>query len=154
MGDNQVVDVKVQQTVVHDVQSAPAAVNYRIQHLPDHVNLQQVHFVAATAMSFPGQIDEGPAGEGQPVAVPVPVQVPLIQVVDAQPIQVHYMQDADHAAEDGENDGDGEQASSAEHVVLVDPAHRGQGNQLTLSFQGEVYVFDSVAPEKVHSLFF
>lgn len=120
MGDNQAVDVKVQQTVVHGVQPAAAAVNYRIQHLPDHVNLQQVHFVAATAMSFPGQIDEVPAGEGQPVAVPVPVQVPLIQVVDAQPIQVHYMQDADHAAEDGENDGavagdggDGEQASLA-----------------------------------------
>ena len=26
------------------------------------------------------------------------------------------------------------------------------GDQLTLSFQGQVYVFDSVPPEKVHQL--
>ena len=30
-------------------------------------------------------------------------------------------------------------------LVIVQPG----GNQLTLSFQGEVYVFDSVSPEKV-----
>lgn len=29
----------------------------------------------------------------------------------------------------------------------------GHGNQLTLSFQGEVYVFDSVSPEKVQTSF-
>ncbi|KAJ6799742.1 GATA transcription factor 20-like isoform X1 [Iris pallida] len=39
--------------------------------------------------------------------------------------------------------------------ALVIPSHVGSGsggNQLTLSFQGEVYVFDSVSPEKVQAV--
>ncbi|PKA52882.1 GATA transcription factor 24 [Apostasia shenzhenica] len=81
-----------------------------------------------------------------------------------------------HAGEHDENDGGG----SAVHAGMVegeegvmegeemegdgpsDPGHmvdpqgmiapHGGSNQLTLSFQGEVYVFDSVSPEKVRAV--
>lgn len=79
---------------------------------------------------------------------------------------LHYARDHD------ENDGgDGMQRMSVERDGMMeadgpsdpsDPGHAGdpQGlivphggnNQLTLSFQGEVYVFDSVSPEKVQAV--
>lgn len=34
-------------------------------------------------------------------------------------------------------------------TAMIEPGSDG-GDQLTLSFQGQVYVFDSVSPEKVH----
>ncbi|XP_068637390.1 GATA transcription factor 28-like isoform X1 [Aristolochia californica] len=155
MGDGQTVDVKVQ--TLHGIRQNPT-VNYRIQQLPEHVNVQHVHLLAAAAMSLPGQIDEMHGGESQHMAVPVqvPVQVPLIHVVDAQPIQVHYMQDTDHVMEEDQDDGGGQEAidgdPSASDPASLSDQTRNQGNQLTLSFQGEVYVFDSVAPEKVQAV--
>jgi len=39
------------------------------------------------------------------------------------------------------------------HTLIIDQGN-DIGDQLTLSFQGQVYVFDSVSPEKVHQLIF
>ncbi|XP_015894174.1 GATA transcription factor 28 isoform X1 [Ziziphus jujuba] len=101
---------------------------------------------------------------------------------DAQQHQVHlqYVQEHDHhglhhlsngtGVTDGNDDGrcgDGGAAGGAEIVeadVPSDPRnlsdnrnalvdHGGDsGDQLTLSFQGQVYVFDSVSPEKVQAV--
>ncbi|KAG6466445.1 hypothetical protein ZIOFF_075756 [Zingiber officinale] len=56
------------------------------------------------------------------------------------------------AVENGEMEADGLSGPShlgdTQPLVIVQPG----GNQLTLSFQGEVYVFDSVSPEKVQAV--
>lgn len=56
--------------------------------------------------------------------------------------------------EDHEREHDGELPSDSAHFGDPHAAIAPQvgGNQLTLSFQGEVYVFDSVSPEKVKTL--
>ncbi|KAL5974121.1 hypothetical protein ACLOJK_030784 [Asimina triloba] len=111
-------------------------------HSQDHV-----HMLAAAAMSLPGQMEDV-----QPGAPVDPQQPQLIQVVAAQPIQVHYVQEpvavvqedpAVSAAGSGRLDVDLPQNNRVGVVTRSQTA-----NQLTLSFQGEVYVFDSVAPEK------
>lgn len=68
---------------------------------------------------------------------------------------IHY---DSHTLEDGSGDGEGQ----IQDVSLEDVYASGDGNhadmsiqrfddssQLTLSFRGQVYVFDSVTPEKV-----
>ncbi|XP_072973316.1 GATA transcription factor 20-like [Typha angustifolia] len=55
-------------------------------------------------------------------------------------------EDHDVAVEGDGMDGDG---PSDPHGIVAAPIG---GNQLTLSFQGEVYVFDSVSPEKVQAV--
>lgn len=69
----------------------------------------------------------------------------------------HHMSTTDGMDDDGNGDGGGEAQEGMEgeagHLsdnrALVE---RGAdvGDQLTLSFQGQVYVFDSVSPEKVN----
>lgn len=83
----------------------------------------------------------------------------------------HYIQEHDHhvlhhlsngnGMEHDDNDGGSEDMEGEihpDHGNLTDNhnamvAHVGSdsNNQLTLSFQGQVYVFDSVSPEKVIS---
>lgn len=135
------VDVKVQAVQAVQVQGHPQI------HLvsADHVHM----LAAAAAMSLPGQIDGGQGGVGG--ADPTPVQV-----VDAQPVHVHYMQAQEEGMEEEQEDGGSEDMGGdgpgEQHQVLA--LTRGQtANQLTLSFQGEVYVFDSVPPEKVPFFF-
>lgn len=139
MGDNSSnnVDVKVQAV---QIQGHPQI------HVvsADHVHM----LAAAAAMTMPGQMDDGQGsggvGTGDPAAV---------QVVDAQPIHVHYMHggiDEEEQQDDVGMESDAAAAVAEQHAgVLV----RSQvPNQLTLSFQGEVYVFDSVPPEKVQAV--
>ena len=86
-----------------------------------------------------------------------------------QPLHVHYMHDQNHGMHHLSNDNGLEDdhdrivAGTAEGIDGELHNHPGNGsdnhggmmgaitdnNQLTLSFQGQVYVFDSVSPEKV-----
>ncbi|RRT53640.1 hypothetical protein B296_00049725 [Ensete ventricosum] len=115
-----------------------------IHHLADE------HHVLPSVI-LPAQIDDpsavGRSGE-------------LIAAADAQTLQQYH--EADHSSgshgieEDGVGAVDNEGMETEEPA---DPSHLGDahgliapqvgGNQLTLSFQGEVFVFDSVSPEKV-----
>lgn len=87
------------------------------------------------------------------------------------PIHVqHYMQEHDHGMhhmsnggsmdEDHDEGGSGEgmegdvqadpgNLADSRGALTVQPGGSDNQNQLTLSFQGQVYVFDSVSPEKV-----
>lgn len=84
-----------------------------------------------------------------------------IHMAGSQPIHGHYVQEEDprlhhvnngNLMDDDHDDCVGTEAiegnlPSDNHTALV---ARGENeNQLTLSFQGQVYVFDSVSPEKV-----
>lgn len=81
---------------------------------------------------------------------------------------LHHLSNGSGVADGNDNDGSsGEGAAAGAEVVEVDVPpdpgnlsnnrnamvdHGGDsGDQLTLSFQGQVYVFDSVSPEKVVS---
>lgn len=137
MGENSGnnVDVKIQAVQAVQVQGHPQI------HV---VSADHVHMLAAAAMSLPGQVDDGQGGgvaEAQP-----------IQVVDAQPIHVHYMQASGDGMDEDADDGGGSEGMEGDVAPeqQVGVVTRSQvANQLTLSFQGEVYVFDSVPPEKV-----
>ncbi|XP_008811434.1 GATA transcription factor 20-like [Phoenix dactylifera] len=107
---------------------------------------------AHPAMPLPGRIDDAPGGGGEGH---------LIVAADAQAIQ-QYAEDGgggdamedDH---DGAAEGEGMEGDvPSDHANLRDPlgmvAPQVGANQLTLSFQGEVYVFDSVSPEKVQAV--
>ncbi|XP_058068125.1 GATA transcription factor 17-like isoform X2 [Magnolia sinica] len=136
-------DVKVQ--AVHGHQQHHSG-PYQTQ---DHVHM----LAAAAAMSLPGQMDDhqhgGHVDQQQPQ---------LIQVVAAQPIQVHYVQEPVAVVQEDPAAGGGGGGSGRLDVDLqqnnrIGVVTRSQtANQLTLSFQGEVYVFDSVAPEKVQAV--
>lgn len=118
----------------------------------DHVHM----LAAAAAMSMPGLIDgvQGSGAAGDPQ---------LVQVVAAAPMQAHYIQQGVGIEEEQGGVGDGGGGAgdggasggmvvevAAEQEQQVGVATRSQtANQLTLSFQGEVYVFESVSPEKV-----
>lgn len=63
----------------------------------------------------------------------------------------HEMEDGRYAAGDNEEiemEGPSEPSNLGDPNRTVVPG-AGAGNQLTLSFQGDVYVFDNVSPEKV-----
>ncbi|XP_020572684.1 GATA transcription factor 20-like [Phalaenopsis equestris] len=108
------------------------------------------HQVLAS-MPMPGQIDGGDVGMGS----------------DGQGI-LRYAREHEENDEGGVGHGMGEdhdgmmESEEMEGDGPSDPGHPGdpQGmivphggsNQLTLSFQGEVYVFDSVSPEKVQAV--
>ncbi|KAK2965489.1 hypothetical protein RJ640_008283 [Escallonia rubra] len=84
--------------------------------------------------------------------------------VAEQPVyshNVHYMQnhnpsngnlmDHDEHHDNGGSEGGMEgDVLSDNHSALA--SHHESDNQLTLSFQGQVYVFDSVSPEKVQAV--
>lgn len=97
-----------------------------------------------------------------------------IHMSDAQhPMHVPYGQEHEHHGLDHMSDGNGmdedhnncgdtsggghetvEEVSNPgnltdSHTALIEHSSDG-GDQLTLSFQGQVYVFDSVSPEKVN----
>lgn len=136
MGENSGSNVDVK------FQAIPIQAHPQIQVVSaDHVHM----LAAAAAMSLPGQMDDGQDG--------APAGHAPVQVMDAQPIHVHYMQAHEAGIEeehDDESEGiDGEVAPEQNAGAVV----RSQApNQLTLSFQGEVYVFDSVPPEKVQAV--
>ncbi|ERN07459.1 hypothetical protein AMTRI_Chr12g241890 [Amborella trichopoda] len=104
-------------------------------------------------MHLPGQIDD---------------VNPEAQIHGGDPMHVHYMQEHGHPLQNNDSglEDDGEEGGGSEGMEgdgssdagnLGDPHTaiplRSQGtNQLQLSFQGEVYVFDSVAPEKVQAV--
>ncbi|KAF8400225.1 hypothetical protein HHK36_013522 [Tetracentron sinense] len=118
---------------------------YRNQNSSNPVNQMQA------VMHLPGQMDD-------------------VNVAEVQPIQVQYMQehDHDHASHHNNNgsgmDDDQDDGSEGmEGDVPSDPGNLSDpnctmqaqghvGNQLTLSFQGQVYVFDSVSAEKVQAV--
>lgn len=139
--NNNNVDVKIQ--AIQAVQAVQVQGHPQIHVVSaDHVHM----LAAAAAMSMPGQIDDGQVGVGSVEPTP-------IQVVDAQPIHVHYMQASDAGMEEDGDDGGGSEGMEGDmppDQQQVGVVTRSQvANQLTLSFQGEVYVFDSVPPEKV-----
>ena len=100
---------------------------------------------AAASMQIPVQIDEVHGGDGGGAYV----------ISDQQSYDhgVHQKYGGDGMDDQNgvERDAmEGEMPSDAGNLAMIaDPAI---GNQLTLSFQGEVYVFDSVSPEKVTAL--
>ncbi|XP_057454038.1 GATA transcription factor 28 [Lotus japonicus] len=80
--------------------------------------------------------------------------------------ELHHMSNG-NGIDDDQNNGDNTNCGGGEsvegevpsnhgnihdnHTVMVDQASDG-GDQLTLSFQGQVYVFDSVSPDKVQAV--
>lgn len=119
-----------------------------------------IHKPAAThqvlpVVAMPAQIEDGRGGGGESQ---------LIATADTQALQQyeeaehhgggvgdgHGMEEDQDVAVDGEGmeaDGQADPGNLGDPQVVV--ATQVGGNQLTLSFQGEVYVFDSVSPEKV-----
>ncbi|KAJ4958477.1 hypothetical protein NE237_025588 [Protea cynaroides] len=94
---------------------------------------------------------------------------PPLHVAEPPPMHMHYMQEHEHAQhhtngnaiDDDQEDNGGSDGMEgdvpSDHRNLSDPhssmpSHGHGGNQLTLSFQGEVYVFDSVSAEKVQAV--
>ncbi|TKY64671.1 GATA transcription factor 28 [Spatholobus suberectus] len=101
-----------------------------------------------------------------------------IHISDGQhPIHVPYVQEHEHhglhhmsngnGIDDDQNDGADTNCGGSESVEGELPSNHGNlpdnhtaimdhggdgGDQLTLSFQGQVYVFDSVSPEKVQAV--
>jgi len=92
---------------------------------------------------------------------------PEMHITDAeQQMHVHYMHDQNHGMhhlsngngmEDDHDDGGAVGGDGMRGELHSDPgavsdspmmAAGADNNQLTLSFQGQVYVFDSVSPEK------
>ncbi|KAG6483582.1 hypothetical protein ZIOFF_060230 [Zingiber officinale] len=84
----------------------------------------------------------------------------MIAAADAQALQQHKEADCSNDIQGIEEEGVGAvENGEMEANGLSGPSHLGDtqplvtvqpgGNQLTLSFQGEVYVFDSISPEKV-----
>ncbi|WOL18302.1 GATA transcription factor 20 [Canna indica] len=105
-------------------------------------------------MVLPAQIDDSRAGgcSGE-----------LIAAADAQTLQQYHEADHSSGSHGMEEDGVGAiENEGMETEGPSDPSHLGDahtliasqvgGNQLTLSFQGEVFVFDSVSPEKVQAV--
>ncbi|KAJ0458559.1 putative transcription factor TIFY family [Helianthus annuus] len=82
--------------------------------------------------------------------------------VDGKPTyhpQMHYMHNDLHPLSNGtmihhvEGDADpGNMSDNHNGLLLFARGSIEDTNQLTLSFQGQVYVFDSVSPEKVRSI--
>ncbi|XP_043713884.1 GATA transcription factor 28-like isoform X2 [Telopea speciosissima] len=110
-----------------------------------------------SVMHLPGQIGDAHGGD------------PPLHVAESQPMHMHYIQEHEHAQQhnngnamdDDQEDGGGSEGMEgdvpSDHGNSSDPhgsmPSRGHGgNQLTLSFQGEVYVFDSVSAEKVQAV--
>ncbi|URD86053.1 gata transcription factor [Musa troglodytarum] len=113
-------------------------------------HLADEHHVLPSVI-LPAQIDDpsavGRSGE-------------LIAAADAQTLQQYHEADHSSGSHGMEEDGVGAvENEGMETEEQADPSHLGDaqgliapqvgGNQLTLSFQGEVFVFDSVSPEKV-----
>ncbi|KAJ4894196.1 GATA transcription factor 24 [Raphanus sativus] len=85
---------------------------------------------------------------------------------DEHPMHVQYehhgMMDADHAADDDGNGMNGGLETDIPSHLGNPSDHRGEvvdrgaggdnGDQLTLSYQGQVYVFDHVLPDKVQAV--
>lgn len=106
---------------------------------------------------------QNPAVEHQDFRVQMEDRVgELIAAADAQALQDYH--DAGHSSGSGGHGMDEDGVGVVENEGMEaegpsDPSHLGDPqamvapqagtNQLTLSFQGEVYVFDSVSPEKV-----
>lgn len=93
-----------------------------------------------------------------------PIHVPYVQ--EHEHHGLHHMSNGNGIDED-QNDGGDTNCGGSESVEGDIPSSHGNlpdnhavimdqggdaGDQLTLSFQGQVYVFDSVSPEKVHQL--
>ncbi|KAG1364146.1 GATA transcription factor 17 [Cocos nucifera] len=123
-----------------------------------HIHKPVVAHQVLPVVAMPVQIDGG-RGVGE--------ESHLIAAADAQAFQQY--EEAEHHGggvggghgmeEDGDVAVDGEAMEAdgqADPGNLGDPqaviAPQVGGNQLTLSFQGEVYVFDSVSPEKVQAV--
>lgn len=113
------------------------------------------HIHDAAAMQMPGQIEEvHGAGGGEGGA---------LMGGDAQVGQSYRGEQEHGMLQDGGGDAveenqDGSMEREGVDDMPLDASNLGMipapamGNQLTLSFQGEVYVFDSVSAEKVAAL--
>lgn len=122
---------------------------YPERHIHAQVN-------AAASMQLPVQIDEVHGGDGgggyvisdQQMLVRQDTQGQSYGAVQDHGVHQKYGGDGMEDQNGVERDAmEGDMPSDAGNMALIpDP---GMGNQLTLSFQGEVYVFDSVSPEKV-----
>ncbi|XP_061354360.1 GATA transcription factor 28 [Gastrolobium bilobum] len=92
--------------------------------------------------------------------------LPLSYVREHEHHGLHHMSNGNGIDDDQNNGGDtncgGSESVEGEvpsnngnlpdnHAVIMDQGSDG-GDQLTLSFQGQVYVFDSVSPEKVQAV--
>ncbi|KAL1292632.1 GATA transcription factor 28 isoform X1 [Arachis ipaensis] len=93
-----------------------------------------------------------------------PMHVPYVQ--EHEHHGLHHMSNG-NGMEDDQNNGDDTNCGGSESVEGEIPSNHGNlpenhtamidqggdvGDQLTLSFQGQVYVFDSVSPEKVQAV--
>uniref|UniRef100_A0A1D1ZFB1 GATA transcription factor 28 n=1 Tax=Anthurium amnicola TaxID=1678845 RepID=A0A1D1ZFB1_9ARAE len=108
------------------------------------------------AMQLPGQIDEGPSGGGRGGGLVagdqqmlVGADVPTQSYGAAQDSGGDGMEEEQDGAEEREAMEAGVPPEAGSMMMIPDP---GMGSQLTLSFQGEVYVFESVSPEKVQAV--
>ncbi|CAA6672173.1 unnamed protein product [Spirodela intermedia] len=110
-------------------------------------------------MQLPVQIDEVHGGDGgggyvigdQQMLVRQDTQAQSYGAVQDHGVHQKYGGDGMDDQNGVERDGmEGDMPADAGNMGMIpDP---GMGNQLTLSFQGEVYVFDSVSPEKVQAV--
>ncbi|CAN6451113.1 unnamed protein product [Victoria cruziana] len=112
------------------------------------------HHMHMHNMHLPGQMDDV-HGDAQMNSADASAHMQL-QYVQDHGHSLHHNNESgiDDDHDDGGSDGmDGDVPSDAANLAIAAIPPRAQGsNQLTLSFQGEVYVFDSVSPEKVQAV--
>ncbi|XP_042396206.1 GATA transcription factor 17-like isoform X1 [Zingiber officinale] len=126
-----------------------------VESFPGHHfhNMSAGHQVL-TGVSLPSHVDESNAvgGTGELIAAADALALQQYEEADCSSGSHGMEEEGVGAVENGEMETEG--PSGPSHLgdtQALGPVQAG-GNQLTLSFQGEVYVFDSVSPEKVQAV--
>ncbi|THU54156.1 hypothetical protein C4D60_Mb10t22050 [Musa balbisiana] len=124
------------------------------EHPGHHIHITAADHQALPSAALTAHIDGASGRNGE-----------LIAAADAQALQQYH--DADHSSGSVGHGMEEDGVGAMDHEGMEtegpsDPNHLGDaqtlispqvgGNQLTLSFQGDVYVFDSVSPEKVQAV--
>ncbi|XP_074564311.1 GATA transcription factor 24-like isoform X1 [Curcuma longa] len=119
-----------------------------------HIHNMSAGHQLLPGVSLPSHVDESHAvgGTGELIAAADALALQQYEEADCSSGSHGMEEEGVGAVENGEMETEGPSGPShlGDTQALV-PAQAG-GNQLTLSFQGEVYVFDSVSPEKVQAV--
>ncbi|KAG0464557.1 hypothetical protein HPP92_020626 [Vanilla planifolia] len=129
------------------VKPAAGAAYHTLRQIQCSATAQQI----LVSMPLPGQIGEGDiasASDGQ--GIPQYAVMHEENDVCGEGNGMDGDQDGVMESEGLEGDASSDLGHSGDPHAMIVP--HGGSNQLTLSFQGEVYVFDSVSPEKVQAV--